>query len=87
VSDALLCKASDETWFVFLEIEAYRAAIRRGSPVPVSELGRLAPVTRPHCGTSHGYRLHMDNGERPCQPCLDYQADYKGRNVIAYASR
>ena len=72
-----MCKATDTTWFVFLEIEAYRAAARRGSPVPPSELGRLSPIMRPQCGTSHGYRLHMDNGERACRLCLDYQADYK----------
>jgi hypothetical protein len=87
MSETLICKATDGTWFVFLDIEVYRAAVRRGSPVPPRELGRLAPVSRVRCGTSHGYRLHEDNGERPCQACLDFMADYKGRDRIAYASR
>jgi hypothetical protein len=87
MSDSLLCKASDGTWFVFLEIEAYRAAIRRGSPVPIRELGLLASVTRGHCGSQYGYRLHADHGEQPCQSCLAYVSEQNRLSYHAHASR
>jgi len=34
-------------------------------------VSRVAPRERPQCGRDRGYRLHLEAGEYPCEPCLE----------------